>query len=95
MLTAHTLSIENVKRSYKEGAASYIPKEEMVNITTFLDDVMEAKEKVFGGVGFTDWKPIFKRDSAMIGKRKMKNFGGIFPFMNKPSTTVMVPYLIP
>jgi DNA-binding NtrC family response regulator len=45
MFTAHALSPKNVFKSYKEGAASYIPKEEMANITTFLNDVLEAKEK--------------------------------------------------
>jgi len=45
MLTAHALSPENTVRSYKEGAASYIPKEEMANITTFLVDILEAREK--------------------------------------------------
>lgn len=45
MLTAHALSPENIVRSYKEGAASYVPKEEMSNITTFLNDILEAKEK--------------------------------------------------
>ncbi|MDP6180060.1 MAG: response regulator [Desulfatiglandales bacterium] len=45
MLTAHALSPENIVRSYKEGAASYVPKEKMSNITTFLNDILEAKEK--------------------------------------------------
>jgi len=45
MLTAHALSVDDTVKSYKEGAASYIPKEEMANITTFLNDVLEAKEK--------------------------------------------------
>ena len=45
MLTAHALSPENTIRSYKEGAASYVPKDEMVNIATFLEDILEAKEK--------------------------------------------------
>lgn len=45
MLTAHALSPEDTVKSYKEGAASYIPKEEMGNITTFLNDILEAKEK--------------------------------------------------
>ena len=45
MLTAHALSPENTVRSYKEGAASYIPKEEMPNIVTYLNDILEAKEK--------------------------------------------------
>ena len=45
MLTAHALSPENTLRAYKEGAASYIPKDEMADITTFLSDILEAKEK--------------------------------------------------
>jgi DNA-binding NtrC family response regulator len=45
MLTAHALSIENTIKSYKKGAASYVPKDEMVKITTFLNDILEAKEK--------------------------------------------------
>jgi DNA-binding NtrC family response regulator len=45
MLTAHALSPENVSKSYDEGAASYIPKDEMSNIATFLEDILEAKQK--------------------------------------------------
>ncbi len=45
MLTAHALSPDNVVRSYEEGAASYVPKDEMANIATFLADILEAKAK--------------------------------------------------
>ncbi|MBW2608882.1 MAG: response regulator [Deltaproteobacteria bacterium] len=45
MLTAHALSPENIVRSYRGGAASYVPKDEMANITTYLNDILEAKEK--------------------------------------------------
>ena len=45
MLTAHALSPENIVKSYEEGAASYVPKDEMANITTYLNDILEAKEK--------------------------------------------------
>jgi len=44
MLTAHALSPENVIRSRREGAASYVPKEKMSDIQTFLIDILEAKE---------------------------------------------------
>jgi DNA-binding NtrC family response regulator len=43
MLTAHAVSPENVVRSFEGGAASYIPKEKMADITTFLVDILEAK----------------------------------------------------
>jgi CheY-like chemotaxis protein len=45
MLTAHALSPDHAVKSYKQGAASYLPKEEMHNVTLFLDDILEAKEK--------------------------------------------------
>jgi DNA-binding NtrC family response regulator len=44
MFTAHALSPEDTVKSYKQGAASYVPKEEMTNIVTFLNDILEAKE---------------------------------------------------
>lgn len=45
MLTAHALTPEDTVKSYKRGAAFFVPKEEMANITTFLSDVLEAKER--------------------------------------------------
>jgi CheY-like chemotaxis protein len=45
MLTAHALSPDNLKKSIKEGADSYIPKDEMSNITTFLIDMLKSQEK--------------------------------------------------
>lgn len=45
MLTAHAISPDSVVKSYENGAGSFVPKEEMVNITTFLNDILEAKEK--------------------------------------------------
>jgi DNA-binding NtrC family response regulator len=45
MLTAHAFTPDNLVKSIKEGAASYLPKEELANIATFLNDVLEAKKK--------------------------------------------------
>jgi DNA-binding response OmpR family regulator len=45
MLTAHALSPEETVKSYKEGAAYYVPKEKMSEITTYLNDILEAKEQ--------------------------------------------------
>jgi nucleotide-binding universal stress UspA family protein/CheY-like chemotaxis protein len=56
MLTAHALSPENTIRSFKEGAAYYIPKEKMVDITTYLNDVLEARER-----GKSFWSRWFER----------------------------------
>jgi len=51
MLTAHAFSPENLKKSIKEGAVAYIPKEEISHIKAFLDDVLAARDK-----GENPWK---------------------------------------
>jgi DNA-binding NtrC family response regulator len=45
MLTAHALTHEDIMKSYNSGAASYVPKEELVNIATYLNDILDAKGK--------------------------------------------------
>ena len=45
MLTAHALSPGDTVKSKKKGAAYYLPKEEMVNITEHLNDVLQAQEE--------------------------------------------------
>jgi DNA-binding NtrC family response regulator len=45
MLTAHALRPESIVKSYKKGAAYFIPKEEMPRITAFLEDVLAARAK--------------------------------------------------
>jgi DNA-binding NtrC family response regulator len=52
MLTAHAFTPDNLVRSIKEGAASYLPKEEMPRIAEFLIDVLEATKK-----GISPWEP--------------------------------------
>lgn len=45
MLTANAIRPEDIKKSYKNGAASFVPKEKMVDIEIFLTDIFEAFEK--------------------------------------------------
>jgi DNA-binding NtrC family response regulator len=45
MLTAHAWSPDNLMRSIKEGAVSYLPKEELANISDYLNDVLRAHEE--------------------------------------------------
>ncbi len=45
MLTAHAFSPDNLVKSIREGADSYLPKEEMKNIATFLIDILEAQRE--------------------------------------------------
>lgn len=52
MLTAHAFTPDNLLKSMKEGAASYLPKEEIAMIAEFLAELFEAKEK-----GLSSWTP--------------------------------------
>jgi len=52
MLTAHAFTPDNLIKSIKEGAASYIPKEEITEIADYLVDILKAKKE-----GRNPWKP--------------------------------------
>jgi DNA-binding NtrC family response regulator len=45
MLTAHALTPEDVFKSHAKGAASYIPKDAMSNISVYLNDILVAKKQ--------------------------------------------------
>ncbi|MEJ2168432.1 MAG: response regulator [Desulfobacterales bacterium] len=44
MLTAHAFTPDNLVKSIKKGAASYIPKEEITELTAYLIDILNAKK---------------------------------------------------
>ena len=44
MLTAHAFTADNLVRTIKEGAYSYIPKEEVTQITDYLTDALTAQQ---------------------------------------------------
>jgi CheY-like chemotaxis protein len=44
MLTAYAMTPDDIKKSYNNGAASFVPKEKMIDITDYLADIYEAKE---------------------------------------------------
>jgi DNA-binding NtrC family response regulator len=82
MLTAHALSPENVVRSYKEGAASYLPKEKMVDIESYLNDILTSKKR-----GENPWTRWYSRLSSYYEdkfgadwKNDQKDFWEKFPF---------------
>ena len=56
MLTAHGLSEENLKKSAKEGASYYAPKEKMHDIHLFVADVLEAFEKKKSPTGYRQFR---------------------------------------
>jgi CheY-like chemotaxis protein len=82
MLTAHALTIDHTIRAVKEGAASYIPKEELVNIVIFLNDLLEAREK-----GKSSWWRWLMRFGSLYNRKfgpewqsKDKEFWDKFPY---------------
>ncbi|UCG63583.1 MAG: response regulator [Deltaproteobacteria bacterium] len=82
MLTAHALSPDNVIRSYKEGAASYVPKEKMDKIVTFLSDILEAREKgkSFWWRWLDRFASYFDRKFGPDWREKDKEFWEKFPY---------------
>jgi len=82
MLTAHALTPENIVKSYRAGAAYFLPKEEMVNIASFLEDILEAKQK-----GQSTWNNWMDRLAAYCERTfgakwqdTEKDFWDKFPF---------------
>ena len=45
MLTAHSLSSESLKKSIEMGARAYIPKEKMMEMAQFLEDVLTLEHR--------------------------------------------------
>ncbi len=62
MLTAHALSPDNLIKSIKKGAQSYVPKDRIADITTYLKEIFEEQK---GGKPKAAWferlKPFFDR----------------------------------
>jgi DNA-binding response OmpR family regulator len=82
MLTAHALSPEDTVKSYEEGAAYYIPKEKMSEITTYLNDILEAKEqgKSFWWRWLDRFEVYFDEKFGPDWKDKDEDFWKKFPY---------------
>ena len=62
MLTAHALSPESLKKSIKLGAVSFLPKEKISELRSFLEDVVLEEGKPV-------WKKLFDRLGDYFNKR--------------------------
>jgi len=62
MLTAHALSPESLKKSIKLGAVSFLPKEKISELATFLEDVVL-------GEGKPVWEKLFDKLGSYFSKR--------------------------
>jgi len=76
MLTAHALSPDNLVKSIKGGAQSYIPKDKIADIATFLRNLLEAHEKGIEKHG--DWfarlRPFFDKKFGAGWREKDEEF---------------------
>jgi pyruvate,water dikinase len=84
MFTAHALTLEDTVKSYKKGAAYYIPKDEITNIGTFLNDVLEGKEqgKRFWWRWFDRFGPFYEMKFGPGWQNKYPEFWEIFGHEN-------------
>jgi DNA-binding NtrC family response regulator len=62
MLTAHALTPAALKKSIKLGAVSFLPKEKMADLESFLEDV------VLGG-GKSTWQKLFDKLGSYFSRR--------------------------
>ncbi len=81
MLTAHALTPGSIVKSIKEGAASYVPKEELNNIESFLIDVLKSKKE--GVNPWESWEErlpssYFEKRFGAAWKNKNKDFWDTF-----------------
>ena len=81
MLTAHAFTPDNLVKSIQEGAASYIPKEEITEIAEYLVDVLQAKQE--GHNPWESWQEklptsYFERRWGAAWKDNDKNFWDTF-----------------
>jgi DNA-binding response OmpR family regulator len=76
MLTAHALSPDNLVKSIKGGAHSYVPKDKISEITTFLAEILESREKGIEkpGTWFARLKPFFDKKFGSDWRKEHKEF---------------------
>jgi len=86
MLTAHALSPEDTVKSFKDGAASYVPKEEMENIVTYIKDIFEAKEegKSFWWRWMGRFSDFYDRKFGLGWKEKDRDFWESLKYYDRP-----------
>ena len=62
MLTAHAFSVKDLKRSIEMGARAYIPKERMMDIADFLEDLLTLEHS-------SGLKRMFQRLGGVFNKK--------------------------
>ncbi|HDZ89387.1 MAG: response regulator [Deltaproteobacteria bacterium] len=80
MLTAHAVSPENLVKSIKGGAQSYVPKDKISDITDYVTDILESREE--GGRERPDWlsklEPYFDKRFGDGWKERDREFWDVY-----------------
>jgi len=87
MLTAHALSPDNLIKSIREGAHSYVPKDKLPEIASFAKDILEARQ---AGAGksprwFVRLRPFFDKHFGKGWREKDRAFWEEFDSKNVAS----------
>lgn len=78
MLTAHAISIDSLNRSVRLGAVSFIPKDELVRLPFFVEEIFECVDTPLG-----HWPSLFGR----IGPYFLERLGIVWDDLIKPPKT--------
>lgn len=76
MLTAHALNPDNLVKSIKKGARSYIPKDKLSDVPHYLAEMLKAAEsgEIREGTWFTRLKPFFDKKFGPNWRDKHREF---------------------
>ena len=76
MLTAHALNPDNLVKSIKKGARSYIPKNKLSDVPHYLAEMLQAAEsgEIREGTWFTRLKPFFDKKFGPHWRDKHRDF---------------------
>ncbi|VBB44345.1 Response regulator receiver domain protein [uncultured Desulfatiglans sp.] len=76
MLTAHALNPDNLVKSIKKGARSYIPKDKLSDVPHYLAEMLQAAEsgEIREGTWFTRLKPFFDKKFGPHWRDKHRDF---------------------
>ena len=80
MLTAHAVSPDNLVKSIKGGAQSYVPKDKISEITIYIADILKSRER--GDQRGTEWleklEPYFDKKFGEGWKEKDREFWDVY-----------------
>jgi len=86
MLTAHALTPGSMKKSLKMGADAYVPKEKIVDIPVYIEDLLDAgrQKRNAGNNWFARLTPFFAKLFGKEWQETDKEFWEAFDRKNKP-----------